>query len=236
MIVKKFDYYILKVYRDKVDSMNANAEINGNALSVALSEINASIFEMGDSIPNGVYLEMMNNSKKVFDEVEILEESNKKMKEKIENRGGMTIGEKVNYIIGFEDKMSKLDYIIVGTDGNGEKYVHFYNRDNEIICERRIGDYIRVFESGCNYKFMRIEKINKSSIVYSVFKKLVFGRFFKNENISLKVTGTLRGRNILIYESSKLLTEVLFNTFDRIEDNGDEGEMVEDKFLKIDMQ
>jgi hypothetical protein len=218
--------------------MNANAEQPQNALSVALSEINASIFEIGEVIPNGVYLEMMNNSKKVFDEVKILEESNKKMKEKIENRSSMTIEEKVKYIIGSEDSMSKLDYIKVGTDDEG-KYADFYDREGSLIICRRIGDYIRVFESGGNYKFMKIEKINKCSIVYSVFKKLVFGRYFKNLNVCLTVRNgnmatTFRSRNILIYDSSKILTKTLFNRVCFIENNEDEIE--EDKFLKIDIQ
>jgi hypothetical protein len=219
--------------------MNGNAEQPQNALSVALSEINASIFEIGEVIPNGVYLEMMNNSKKVFDEVKILEESNKEMKEKIENRSSMTIKEKVDYIIGYEDSMYKLDYIEVGRDYEG-KYANFCNReDNLFLCRRRIGDYIRVFESGGDYKFMRIEKINKSSIVYSVFKKLVFGRYYKNENVSLKIRNgnmetRLRGKNILIYDSRKLLTKVLFDRVCFIEDGYDEIE--EDKFLKIDIQ
>jgi hypothetical protein len=218
--------------------MNGNAEQPQNALSVALSEINASIFEIGEVIPNGVYLEMMNNSKKVFDEVKILEESNKKMKEKIENRSSMTINEKVNYIIGSEDSMSKLDYIKVGTDDDG-KYADFYDRFNQDIICRRIGDYIRIFESGGDYKFMRIEKINKSSIVYTVFRKVVYGRYYRNENVSLKVKNcdtetTLRSRNILIYDSSKLLTKALFDRVCFIENNEDEIE--EDKFLKIDIQ
>jgi hypothetical protein len=221
--------------------MNANAEQSQNTLSVALSEINASIFEIGDSIPNGVYLEMMNNSKKVFDEVKILEESNKKMKEKIENRSSMTINEKVSYIIGYEDIISKLDYIRVGTDDEG-KYANFYDRENSLIICRRIGDYIRVYESGGNYKFMRIDKINKSSIVYSVFRKIIFGRYYKNENVSLKIkngkyhTSPLGSRNILLYVSSKNLAKILFDRFNIIEDNEDDDEMVEDKYLKIDMQ
>jgi len=217
--------------------MNGNAEQPQNALSVALSEINASIFEIGEVIPNGVYLEMMNNSKKVFDEVKILEESNKKMKEKIENRGNMTINEKVNYIIGYEDSMSKLGYIEVGTDDEG-KYADFFDVGEGIIIRRRIGDYIRVFESGSDYKFMKIEKINKCSIVYSVFRKLVYGRYYKNENVSLKFRSgnmriTFRSRNILIYDSSKILTKTLFDRVCIIEDNEDEIE--DDKFLKIDI-
>jgi hypothetical protein len=217
--------------------MNGNAEQPQNALSVALSEINASIFEIGEVIPNGVYLEMMNNSKKVFDEVKILEESNKKMKEKIENRSNMTINEKVNYIIGYEDSMSKLGYIEVGTDDEG-KYADFFDVGEGIIIRRRIGDYIRVFESGSDYKFMKIEKINKCSIVYSVFRKLVYGRYYKNENVSLKFRSgnmriTFRSRNILIYDSSKILTKTLFDRVCIIEDNEDEIE--DDKFLKIDI-
>lgn len=219
--------------------MNGNGEQQQNALSVALSEINSCIFEIGEVIPNGIYLEMMNNSKKVFDEIKILEEDNEKMKEKIENRGSMTITEKVKYITCNEDNMSKLDYVKVGTDDDG-KYIDFYERDGSLIICRRIGDYIRIFESGGNYKFMRIDKINKNSIVYSVFRKVVYGRYYKNLNVSLIVkTGehhikALRSRNILIYDSSKILTKALFNKVCFIENNEDEIEG--NKFLKIDIQ
>lgn len=208
--------------------MNGNEEQPQNALSVALSAINASIFEIGDVIPEGVYLEMMNNSKKVFDEVKILEEKVNK---------NMTIEDKLNYIQYKEDSISKLDYIKVGTDDEG-KYIDFYDREGSIIICRRIGDYIRIFESAGNYKFMRIEKINNSSIIYSVFRKVVYGRYYKNLNVSLKVKNgdyetILRGRNILLYDSSRTLTSALFNRVCFIENNEDENE--EDKFLKIDI-
>jgi hypothetical protein len=214
-----------------------NAGQPQNTLSIAMSEINASIFEIGESIPEGVYLDMMNNSKKLFDEVKILEDKNKIMEEKIKDRGVMSIAEKVEYTQFYEENICKLDTVNIGCDGE-ELYADFYEKDGSEIFTRREGDYIRIYGGAGNYKIMVIDKINKNSIIYRVYKKEVYGTFSVNSKVRLTVQHgenriSLGGKNILIYHSSEDFVEALYEKVMVAEEG---YEMVYNELLKIDME
>jgi hypothetical protein len=213
--------------------MDSQPQQPQNALSVALSEINSSIFEIGDVIPNGIYLEMMNNSKKIFDEVNKLE---KKIKNNINS-----VDDKVRYIRYTEDSLNKVSYIISGKDENNgyRRFINFYDMDDSVIMSSFEGNYIRLFESGGNYKFMRIDKINDNSIIYSVFRKEMYGTLYKHLNRKLIIkkgnhTTTMRARNILIYKSSNMLCEILYSSVMTIE-AGAEG-LEHNDALRIDIE
>lgn len=203
-----------------------NAE-QPNTLQTALSELNTSIFEIGDAIPEGVYLQMMNNSKKVFDEVE-------KMKKGSKN---MTIKDKIEYTLFIEDGIYKIDSIISGVNSNGTKFINFYGgEDGGALFSRKVGDYIRVFMNGDGYKFLRIDKINKNSIVYTVYKIILYGNMKTNENNLIIKKGdnivlNLRSRNILLYGGEELLARQLYDNLIWYNSG-----TIEDKKLKIDIE
>ena len=135
-----------------------------NALTVALTEINASIFEIGETIPEGVYLSMMNNSKKIFDAIG-------KIKKPHQN---MTITEKCQYIIMREDKVFKLRRITKEHDEQGD-YINLWETQTFISVESlKVGQLLRIFETRNEYKFLMLTKINGMSIKYDIYKLTIY--------------------------------------------------------------
>lgn len=195
--------------------MNANAEINAdnteqpqNALSKALSEINASIFEIGETIPNGVYLSMMDNSKKIFDEINKIKQPPIRL--------NFTIDEKTNYILNKEDKILRLRRITKENDGEGE-YLRLWEEEQQFMSVKtlRINQIIRIFETKNKYKFVRITKINEMSFKYDILEfEGNEKRIRKNNTLKFKdktYYENFENRNILFYNEGHATTTSLFS-------------------------
>lgn len=190
--------------------MNANAEINAeqppNALNIALSEINASIFEIGESIPEGVYLSMMNNSKKIFDEISKIKQPSLR---------NLTITEKCQYIMNKEDKIYKLRRITKENNNEGD-YITLWETQTFIsVRSIKVGQLLRIFETRHQYKFLMLTKINGMSIKYDIYKFSDGGCHIKRNN-TLKFKDkdyyeNLLEKNILFYDTPHLTTSHLFN-------------------------
>lgn len=146
--------------------MNANhAEPNAeNAELSPLQKLNGLIFDLGDTIPEGVYLEMMNQTKKIYDEM--------KEKIKIYTVPQRTISQRINDIINKEDKTYFLRRIKKDINNEGESILKIYGNDNLLIQARdlKIGSILRLHAFYCDYKFMIIKKINEKSFKYDLVK------------------------------------------------------------------
>jgi hypothetical protein len=197
--------------------MNANADINAeqpkNALQNALNEINASIFELGETIPEGIYLSMMNNSKKIYDEI-------KKVKNRSFNFNIMTIEDKARMIKN-EDKLYILRRIQRDQVDSFNFGVRFFEKYDLLFPVRDgfTGIYIRLFSSGGSYKFMKITKINSKSIKYDILF------ITAGHNTKIKKNNTLKfkegdfyedlsdytTKQILIYKTSNMVCHYLIN-------------------------
>lgn len=147
--------------------MNANADNHAenaeNAELSPLEKLNGLIFDLGDTIPEGVYLEMMNHTKTIYEEL--------KKKIKIYTIPQRTINERVRNIRNNEDKIYKLRRIIAReAEDSNISLLSFYEKDNLLLPIRTgyNGTSIRLFSAGNTYKFMMISKINIKSIKYDI--------------------------------------------------------------------
>jgi len=197
--------------------MNANAEINANnAVEVEptpLEKISGLIFDIADKIPNGVYLELMNNTKKLFDE-----------KEKVKHRSFdfniMTIEDKA-MMIKNEDKLCILGRIKRKEVDELNIVIRFYEKDDLLFPVRAgfVGIYIRLFTAGRGYKFMKITKINMKSIKYDILFITAGNNTKIKKNNTLKFKdgkyyedlSSYKTKQILIYSTSNTVCSYLIN-------------------------
>jgi hypothetical protein len=197
--------------------MNANAEINANnAVEVEptpLEKISGLIFDIADKIPNGVYLELMNNTKKLFDE-----------KEKVKHRSFdfniMTIEDKA-MMIKNEDKLCILGRVKREEVDELNIGIRFYEKDDLLFPVRAgfVGIFIRLFTAGRGYKFMKITKINMKSIKYDILFITAGNNTKIKKNNTLKFKdgkyyedlSSYKTKQILFYSTSNMVCNYLIN-------------------------
>jgi hypothetical protein len=196
--------------------MNANADNHAeNAELSPLEKLNSLIFDLGDTIPEGVYLEMMNHTKKLYDDMN-------KIKNRSLNFNIMTIEDKA-MMIKNEDKLYILRRIQRREFEDLNIGVRFYEKDDLLfpIREGFKGTVIRLFSAGNTYKFMKITKINIKSIKYDILyitegrqprikkdNKLKFQNGDYYDNLSSYST-----KQILIYKTSNIVCNYFLNQY-----------------------
>ena len=196
--------------------MNANADNHAeNAELSPLEKLNSLIFDLGDTIPEGVYLEMMNHTKKLYDDMN-------KIKNRSLNFNIMTIEDKA-MMIKNEDKLYILRRIQRREFEDLNIGVRFYEKDDLLfpIREGFKGIVIRLFSAGNTYKFMKITKINIKSIKYDILyitegrqprikkdNKLKFQNGDYYDNLSSYST-----KQILIYKTSNIVCNYFLNQY-----------------------
>jgi hypothetical protein len=198
--------------------MNANAEINNaenanNNEENPLEKISGLIFDIADKIPNGVYLELMNNTKKLYDDMQ-------KVKYRPFNFDIMTIEDKARMIKN-EDNLYILRRVQREEVDELNSVIRFYEKDDLLspVRDGFVGIIIRLFSAGGSYKFMRITKINEKSIKYDILFmtaehttrikkdcKLTFRSGEYYENFSEYAT-----KQILFYETCNMVCNYLIN-------------------------
>ena len=196
--------------------MNANADNHAeNAELSPLEKLNSLIFDLGDTIPEGIYLEMMNHTKKLYDDMN-------KIKNRSLNFNIMTIEDKA-MMIKNEDKLYILRRIQRREFEDLNIGVRFYEKDDLLfpIREGFKGIVIRLFSAGNTYKFMKITKINIKSIKYDILyitegrqprikkdNKLKFQNGDYYDNLSSYST-----KQILIYKTSNIVCNYFLNQY-----------------------
>ena len=115
---------------------------------MSLAKLNEVLFENSDKIPEGLYLELMNLSKGVFEEIP---------KQKIKT---------AHYTILYRNYYCKAIRTIkhpIMHPGD-EKWIHLVNDKNERIGQFGIGDMIQTLSYGNDKKFYELIKINNCSV------------------------------------------------------------------------
>jgi hypothetical protein len=166
-------------------------------MSEHLESLNGLIFENGEKMENGLYLELMNLSRKIYEDFEQM----KKQKFK-----------KDDYLV------YKLRRITREQKTNGEFYLRFYESNNLLIAREclEVNDYMRIFSEGDSYKFIKIVKINEKSFKYDLFFVKPNGARYVKRGIILKFRDrdyyeNLEDKNILFYEMTQHKTYDLFS-------------------------
>jgi hypothetical protein len=199
--------------------MQENNQNANQKLTDALGEVNASIFEIGDTIPEGIYLSMMNNTKKIFDQVEILRKKTTTNINVIRYAYGST-AEQVNHILNAENKVYHLRRMERVIDPNNqETLLKIYEGNAQLpLCMKilRVNDLLRIFDTGNRYKFIRIKKINEKSIKYDIIYKHNDGHVkIDRGNALVTKSGEyfedLTTKNIYFYNHTMSLVNYLFN-------------------------
>jgi hypothetical protein len=171
------------------------------------------IFDLGDTIPEGIYLEMMNHTKTIYDEL--------KKKIKIYTIPQRTINQRVRIIKNEEDKLYILRRIMRRGLEDGNISLSFYEK-NDLLFPIRSGFRgvsIRLFSAGNTYKFMCVSKINIKSIKYDILY-ITEGReprIKKNNTLKFKdgdyydALSCYSTKQILFYNTSGAVCHALIN-------------------------
>lgn len=222
--------------------MNANADNHAeNAELSPLEKLNGLIFDLGDTLPEGVYLEMMNHTKKIFEEMQ-----NKKTKiytipqiqqQRSRVLNSLTVEERIENMMIRDDKIFTLRRITQDIEQNNDevenKYISLYEKNNTLIPAKqlRAGNIMRIYENGNDYKFLKLIKINAMSIKYDIL-------YYDGNNIYIKKDNKLKfkdatfyenleNKKILFYNSSTFIMSRLWN---KLSDN---KEIINNNNLKI---
>lgn len=216
--------------------MNANADNhadNAEQPQNALQSLNGLIFDLGDTIPEGIYLEMMNHTKQIFNDMKKLKEATKTIINPME-----TIEGRVNYTLNGEDKLFKLRRVVKDRY-EGEDILKFYQEDSLLFNIRSLKLYqlMRIYENGNDYKFIRITKINEKSFKYDIIKIYCNGSITIRKNKILKFregefVEDLRRKNILFYDTPNMRTSRLYS---KLTEGRAEGEFIEEQYLRIEL-
>jgi hypothetical protein len=196
--------------------MNANhAEPNAeNAENSPIQKLNGLIFDLGDTIPEGVYLEMMNHTKQIYEEL-------KKKTRPLNLGGARTIPERIDDIINKEDKNYFLRRITKDTrdndDGTSDTILKVYGDDNLLFHKKELrkNSLLRVHAFDNDYKFMRITKINEKSFKFDLIK-ISRGTISITKDKVLKIKDgeyleDLRNKNIIFYDLGDITIRALYN-------------------------
>ena len=133
-----------------------NGETNAEASPLEI--LNNLIFENSEKMPNGLYLELMNQTKKIFD----LEEE-KKRKEQNKNN----FDEIYNKFILL---YSPNNYLLKNINHQYRKHLNFFRKDGFFINDAREWSILRLLSHKKNFIFLQIVKINKLSLRYNLIK------------------------------------------------------------------
>jgi hypothetical protein len=216
--------------------MNANADIK----PTTLEEMNSLIFDMGETIPEGDYLKLMNYTKDLFNEMT-------KLKEKARTPD-ITTTFKTNYIVKHEEKLFRLRKIVKNKTTTGIDILVFYHEDDNLSFTHylQVGQYMRVYENGKDYKFIKIRKINDKSFQYDIIYIRANGeKHIRKERVFKFMDKTfyerLNTKNILYYSNNQSqsgqqgTTKILYDKL-CLDSNGnrvDEENFVYNEDLKI---
>jgi hypothetical protein len=204
--------------------MNANhAEPNAeNAENSPIQKLNGLIFDLGDTIPEGIYLEMMNHTKQIYEEL-------KKKTRPLNLGGARTIPDRIDDIINKEDKNYFLRRIIKDTREN-EAILKVYGNDNLLFHKKELrkNSLLRLHAFDDDYKFMRITKINEKSFKFDLIK-ISRGEISITKDKVLKIKDgeyleDLRNKNIIFYDLGHITINALYN---RLINGKPENEFIE---------
>ena len=117
--------------------------------------LNNLIFENSEKIPNGLYLELMNQTKKIFEEIEAIK---KKKKEDSDHY--------LKFILIDAPKTYLLNHI----SHQYNKILNLWDGRPYFINEVREGWILRLLSLKNEYLFIKIKKINKKSLRYDLIK------------------------------------------------------------------
>ena len=208
--------------------------------TTTLDEISNLIFDLGESIPEGDYLKLMNYTKDLFNEMS-------KLKDKAKTPD-ITTTFKVNYLLKHDERLFRLRRVMKNKTSTGADALVFYQENDTFTYTHylQVDDYMRVYADD-GYKFIKITKINDKSFKYDIIlikhngekhigrKSKVF-RFMGKTNYE-----RLTNRNILYYSINKQsgggigITKTFYDKL-CLDSNGnrvDEDTYVYNEYLKI---
>jgi|688.fasta_scaffold442367_1 hypothetical protein len=174
-------------------------------MNSSIAEINAILFENTDKIPEGLYLQLMNLTGKVYKEL------TDKSKPKVEQT-----------IVRYDTQVHRLDSI--DTWDYLRDFMEFLDKDTAPILPFRLstGDVFQVVAEGLNLEFYEVIKINRCKVHFIKW----FAEYFEDEKkyvwydskIEFK-TSELLNKNIFIYyktrnEINKLFNATIYKTFE----------------------
>lgn len=117
--------------------------------------LNNLIFENSEKIPNGLYLELMNQTKKIFDEIEEI----KKIKK-----------EDDNHYLNFILVKTPRTYLLNLISRQSNKTLTLWDRAPYFINRVSEGTILRLLSLKNHFLFMKIIKINRKSLRYDLIK------------------------------------------------------------------
>jgi hypothetical protein len=226
--------------------MNANAEINANADNAEeqqnaeptpLEALNGLIFDMyldNTQFKEGDYLKLMNYTKEIFNEMKKIKEQQQPEQQPINRNNilsNLTLNEKVDNIVYRDDKLFTLRRITREKTQAGIEYIRLFD-EGLFMAQKtlKVGEILRLYESGTGYKFIRLTKINEMSIKYNIM--YYDGNKYIKRNNTLKFKDkdfyeNFISKNILIYNHSNGLSSSIYA---KLMDNDD---LEENDNLKI---
>ena len=183
--------------------MEGNGNSNADANTSSLEKLSGLIFDLGEKIPEGVYLEMMDHTKKIYEEVQQLQKLSEKKKQLINDDNDV-----ITMVVNYEHKIWVLKNIEISSSNKGV-FVSF-NNSFGTLRYGKVGMFIRLFSGGESFKFMRITKINSKSIQYDIIEiNTTWGsirKYIKKGN-TLK---TQEGDNLIELGEYKTKGKILF--------------------------